>query len=424
MHLHSQLQEIKSQKVFEMKESSLYLNIFLLYHFFMQSIYQRTVEILADLVSFPVLGGESNLSILQYIQEYLDSHEVAYQLVPNQDGSKASLFARIGPAVDGGIILSGHMDVVPVEGQDWKTEPFVLTQIEDKLYARGSADMKGFVASCLANVPYFKSLHLEKPIYFAFSYDEEVGCLSAPELVKALLDFYEEKPAFAWIGEPTVMQPMVGQKGICVLETTVYGSAGHSSRIRQEVSAIHEAAKLVVWIENKMHELVNSGHLDNRFTPPHSSLHVGVFRGGIAPNVISDVCTFQWDVRTIPSDKLTDILADFQSYCTQREEELKLRFAGARIVTTEHHPPVPPLDTPEDQEIVSFIRSISPIQELGTVSYAAEAGQFAEAGLQAIICGPGDIAQAHRANEFIEIKQLELGLDMLHKLGQKLAHSS
>ncbi len=381
----------------------------------------KTIEILADLVSFPVLGGESNLTILAYIEKYLDQYGVTYVRVPNAEGTKSSLFARIGPAVDGGVVLSGHMDVVPVAGQAWDTDPFVLTHVGDKLYARGSCDMKGFLACCLALVPEWVGQSLQKPIYLAFSYDEEVGCLAAPELARALLNYYSEKPAFAIIGEPTRMQPMVGQKGICVLETTVYGSAGHSSRIRQEVSAVHEAAKLISWLENKMNFLVEAGHLDERFTPPHSSLHVGMIQGGIAPNVIADQCTFFWDVRTIPQDKLSDILFDFSRHCSQVEGELKARFPDAKIVTKEHHPPVPPLDTPADAPIVAFVQAAAPIKTLGTVAYAAEAGQFAEAGIPAIICGPGDIAQAHRANEFIEWNQLEMDLSFLRQIAQQLS---
>lgn len=380
----------------------------------------KTIEILADLVSFPVLGGESNLTILSYIEKYLDQYDIAHVRVPNAEGNKSSLFARIGPSVDGGVVLSGHMDVVPVEGQAWDTDPFILTHVEDKLYARGSCDMKGFLACCLALVPEWVQMPLQKPIYLAFSYDEEIGCLAAPELARALLNYYPEKPAYAIIGEPTRMQPMVGQKGICVLETTVHGSAGHSSRIRQEVSAVHEAAKLVAWLENKMNALVEDGHVDDRFTPPHSSMHVGMIQGGIAPNVIADRCTFFWDVRTIPMDRLEDILTDFATHCANVELDLQGRFPEAKIVTIEHHPPVPPLDTPSDAPIVAFVQAASPIKTVGTVAYAAEAGQFAEAGIPAMICGPGDIAQAHRPNEFIEINQLEMGLTFLRQVAHQL----
>ncbi|MFC3810916.1 acetylornithine deacetylase [Lacihabitans lacunae] len=382
---------------------------------------QKTKEILTDLVAFDVLGGQSNLSILAYIKNFLSERGIDFQLVPNPEGTKASLHCRIGPAVDGGVILSGHTDVVPVKGQDWQTAPFELIEKEDKLFARGSCDMKGFLACCLASVELFQKTDLKKPIYFAFSYDEEIGCLAAPELARAIKSHYTENIKYALIGEPTMMVPMVGQKGICVLKTTVKGSAGHSSRIKQEVSAIHVAAKLVVWLENKMDELVAKGETDDRFKPNHTSIHIGKFNGGIAPNVIADTCTFYWDVRTIPKSSLTEIMADFEAYCETLKSTLKERFAGAEIITEIDHPAVPPLDTPEHLSVVALIKKISENNTLDTVSYAAEAGQFAEVGFEAVICGPGDIAQAHRANEFVAISQLEKCLKMLENLAVELS---
>lgn len=216
------------------------------------------------------------------------------------------------------------------------------------------------------------------------------------------------------------MQPIVGQKGICIYDITVNGSAGHSSRILQEVSAIHEAAKLVLWLESKMKALVEAGRTDERFHPPHTSLHVGTIRGGIAPNVIADRCFFHWDIRVIPKDKLEDIYADFIAYCREREAICRERFPDFKIEVHEHHPPVPPLDTPEHLSIVEFIRKLSGQHKLDTVAYAAEAGQFAEGGFEAVICGPGSIAQAHRANEFIAVEQLEQGVAMLERLVEEL----
>lgn len=384
------------------------------------------VDILSKLVSFPVLGGQSNIVIAEWIEEYLSSHGVSYTNVPNEDGTKRSIHCRIGPAVDGGVILSGHMDVVPVEGQDWDTDPFVLTDKGDgRLYARGSCDMKGFVACCLSMVPKMVAADLKKPIYFAFSYDEEIGCLAAPELAEHIKSSYAEKPAYAIIGEPSMMQPIVGQKGIVIYKTSVNGSAGHSSRIRDEVSAIHETAKLIVWLENKMHALVEAGHIDERFTPPHTSIHCGLLpQSGIAPNVISDSASFYWDVRVIPKDKTTEILSEFETHCKTVEAACSKRFPDFKISTVEDHPDVPPLDTPEHLPIVSFIQDLTGRNDLGTVSYAAEAGQFAEAGFQAVICGPGDIAQAHRANEFVDKEQLEECVRVLGVLVGKFAENS
>lgn len=374
-------------------------------------------EILSTLVAFPVLGGESNLSIIHWIKDYVEGLGIETVLLPNEEGNKASLHCRIGPATDGGVILSGHTDVVPAKGQKWDTDPFVLTDGGDgKLYGRGSCDMKGFIACCLAVLPEMISAKLVRPIYFAFSYDEEIGCLAAPELANHIKNYYVEKPAMAIIGEPSMMQPILGQKGICVLETQVNGSAGHSSRIRQEVSAIHESARLIIWLEQKMNALIEEGRIDDRFNPPHSSLHVGQINAGIAPNVIADKATFYWDVRVIPMDSVRTIIDEFRAYCDSRERVLKEVFPGFRIDIIEHHPPVPPLDTSADAEVLALVQKITGNEQWGTVSYAAEAGQFAECGFESIICGPGDIAQAHRANEFIEKDQLKQGVQMIRNL--------
>jgi len=378
-------------------------------------------EILSKLVSFPVLGGQSNASIAEWIEAYLTEHKVSFKNVRDDEQNKRSIHCRIGPEVDGGIVLSGHMDVVPVEGQPWNTEPFLLTDGGDgKLYARGSCDMKGFIACCLAVLPEMLSADLKKPIYFAFSYDEEVGCLAAPALAADIMSHYPEKPKFALIGEPSMMQPVVGQKGMVIYKTTVNGSAGHSSRIRTEVSAIFEASRMILWLENKMNELIEAGHIDDRFSPPHTTIHSGIFeRSGIAPNVVSDSATFYWDVRVIPKDISKDIRTEFTKYCESLIEDKKHLFPEFKITTEEAHSDVPPLDTPEHLEIVGLIKELSGINELDAVSYAAEAGQFAEAGFQSVICGPGDIAQAHRANEFISKEQLQLGVEMIQRLVKK-----
>lgn len=378
-------------------------------------------KILKELVAFPILGGQSNLEIINYIKQYLESFDINCHIAYNEDGTKANMHCRIGPEVDGGIILSGHTDVVPVKGQPWTTNPFELTEKDGKLYGRGSCDMKGFLACCLACVPEMVAADLKRPIYFAFSYDEEIGCLGAPFLVEHINNTYKEKPKYAIIGEATMMEPVVGQKGICIYETTVNGSAGHSSRIKQEVSAIHEAARLILWLENKMEQLITDGHTDDRFSPNHTSLHIGTINGGIAPNIIADKCTFHWDVRVIPKDTAAGILKDFEVYCREREAVLRERFPGFRIEIKEHHPPVPPLDTPEHLSVVELIKKLSGNNSLHTVAYAAEAGQFMQGGFEAVICGPGSIAQAHRANEFISIEQLEKGVVFIKRLIEELS---
>ncbi|MCP9234903.1 acetylornithine deacetylase [Lewinella sp. JB7] len=380
-----------------------------------------STEILAHLVSFPVLGGQSNLPILRWIERYLTDLGVEYTLVPNADGTKACLHCRIGPAVDGGVILSGHLDVVPTEGQPWDTDPFTLVRKDDKLFARGSCDMKGFIACCLASVPRLQAANLRRPVYFAFSYDEEIGCMAGDIIAGAIRDHYPEQPLGAIIGEPTMLQPMVGQKGIMVYTTEVRGSQGHSSRIKEEVDAVHEAARLIVWLEEKMDALIAAGHTDARFSPDHTSIHVGKIAGGSAFNIIANHCRFEWDYRTIPRDDADQLFADFLTFCRQREELRRKIYPDFSIEHFPLHPFVPPLDTAEDAPIVDLVKDISGCSRTGTVAYAAEAGQFSNAGFPSVLCGPGDIAQAHRANEFVAIDQLEGCMMMIGRLIDRLS---
>ena len=375
-----------------------------------------TKDVLAKLVAFPVLGGDSNTSIIMWIKQHIESYGIACPLVPNPEGTKASLHCRIGPAVDGGIILSGHTDVVPVKGQNWNSDPFVLTDKGDgKLYGRGTCDMKGFIACCLNVLPQLVNANLKKPIYFALSYDEEIGCLSAPELIAHLQNHYTETPKYAIIGEPSLLQPIIGHKGICLFETTVNGSAGHSSGIKKEVSAIHEAARLILWLEAKMDTLA-ANTTDQRFTPEHTSIHVGTIKGGVAPNVIADKAVFKWDVRVIPKDDLSRILQAFKLHCKERMLKLQPRFQEFKIETSTIHPPVAAFDSPANGDIVALMAAINPNTNVDTVAYASEAGQFNAAGLQSIICGPGSIDQAHRANEFIAKQELKDYVAFLERL--------
>ena len=277
-------------------------------------------DILAKLVSFPVLGGESNLEIIHWIKSYIEAFGIKTTLVPNKEETKASLHCRIGPAVNDGVILSGHTDVVPVKGQIWDTDPFTLVKKNGKLFARGSADMKGYLACCLATLPTLIKADLKKPIYFAFSYDEEIGCLAAPELIEHIKKTYVENAKYAIIGEPSLLEPVIGKKGVCYVQTEVNGSAGHSSGIHKEVSAIHESMRLILWLENKMEQL-SEAKRDDRFEPPHSTIHVGQIKGGVATNIVADYTCFEWDVRVIPKDDIQAIFNDFFEFCKEREQE-------------------------------------------------------------------------------------------------------
>ena len=374
--------------------------------------------ILRDLVAFPVFGGDPNLAVVDYLEAYLARHGVASTRVasPDEPAAKACLHARIGPPVDGGVILSGHTDVVPVEGQAWTSDPFALAERDGRLYGRGACDMKGFLACALAAVPRLAAAELARPVYLAFSYDEEIGCVSGRLLAEALRDHYDERPALCVVGEPSLLRPVVAHKGIAVVKVTVRGSAGHSSRIRTEVSAVHEAARLVRWCEDYMEGLVRAGGLDERFDPPHSSLHVGQLHGGTAHNIVADEAWFTVDVRNVPRDAQSAIVGELEAYAKTHEATLRERFPGAAVAVEPYHPAVPPLDTPADSPALPFIAALSGRDDFAAVSYAAEAGQFADAGFATVICGPGDIAQAHRADEFITVEQLARGTAMLEGL--------
>jgi acetylornithine deacetylase len=275
--------------------------------------------------------------------------------------------------------------------------------------------MKGYIACCLAILPTLTKADLKKPIYFAFSYDEEIGCLAAPELIEHIKKTYPENATYAIIGEPSSLEPVIGKKGVCYVQTEVNGSAGHSSGIHKEISAIHESTRLIIWLENKM-KLLAQEKQDHRFEPPHSTLHVGQISGGVATNIVSDYTRFEWDVRVIPKDTIQTIFDDFFAFCKEREEEVRKLFPGFKITNTLLHPPVPALDTKETDPIVALTKKISGNNTWRTVAYAAEAGQFHEAGYQSIICGPGSIEQAHRANEFTTQEQLDKCVVMLQKL--------
>jgi len=377
---------------------------------------KRAISILDDLVAFPVLGGENNFSIANYIIGLFEENEIEYKKVMDTSGHKMSIHCRIGPAVSGGIILSGHMDVVPTQGQDWSKADFKLTHEQDRLYGRGTADMKGFLACCLAMLPYLKKTRLAKPIYLAFSYDEEVGCLASESLISSMISSYDERPSYAIIGEPSLMGIANAEKGVAFLRTKILSSAAHSSEVRESVSAIEEASHLIQWLFGKMDEFIQNGQLDNRFSPPFTTIHVGTVKGGEAVNIIADHCEFEWDVRNIPLHSISEILEVFEAYCEKRIIEKKKIFSGFTIKTELRFPAVPGFETPKESKIVRLMDSFTENQPLEALSFASEAGYYAKAGFETVVCGPGNMKQGHRADEFIEINELKKCLAFLERL--------
>ncbi len=377
-------------------------------------------EMLERLVGFATVSRDSNLDLIAFVEGYLDEHGVEHWRVESDDGKKANLLARIGPAVEGGVVLSGHTDVVPVDGQPWSTDPFTLIDKDDgKLYGRGTCDMKGFIACALAELPEWLKRGLDKPIYLALSYDEEVGCIGAPRMIERLMADHP-RPAAVIVGEPTLMQPVVAHKGATNLRTTVTGRASHSSQIDQGVSAIHVAARLVTKIEDVMSELRAEGRVDEAFNVAHSSLHVGKIAGGTAINIMARECTFEWEIRHLPGDRVEELLGRVNDYAAELEAEMQRRAPEASIVTEALNVTVPALADDNNAQVLDLCRELLGEQPSGAVAYATEAGQFQRVGLPTVICGPGSIRQAHQPDEYIEIEQLAAGTRFMQALGRRL----
>lgn len=361
-------------------------------------------DILAKLISFNTISSESNLALIEWVETYLHQYGIYTERLNDKDGlPKASLIARIGAPTEGGLIFSGHTDVVPVAGQPWTGDPFTMREIDDKYLGRGVCDMKGYLACALANAPKWATQPLKRPIYFAFSYDEEVGCDKAPAITARLIELGAEK-AWAIIGEPTLLTPVIGQKGIVNLRTTVTGAAAHSSQIlHQGISAIHETAKLVTYIEKIMDDLIATGEIDEHFNIPHSSLHVGIIHGGIAHNVLARECTLDWEIRNLPNQSIDSILARVNHYAKQLTDA----HSDLQINTRYTTPIVPGLENRNNKDLLALIQKHLPNKKPEYVAYATEAGQFQQAGFQAIILGPGSILQAHQPDEWISIAQIQ-----------------
>ncbi|QTP58401.1 acetylornithine deacetylase [Billgrantia antri] len=379
-------------------------------------------EMLERLVGFATVSRDSNLELIAFVEGYLDEHGVEHWRVESDDGKKANLLARIGPEVEGGVVLSGHTDVVPVDGQPWSTDPFTLVDKgDDKLYGRGTCDMKGFIACALVELPEWLKRGLDKPIYLALSYDEEVGCIGAPRMIERLMADHP-RPAAVIVGEPTMMQPVVAHKGATNLRTTVTGRASHSSQVDQGVSAIHVAARLVTKIEDVMSELRAEGRVDEAFNVAHSSLHVGKIAGGTAINIMARECTFEWEIRHLPSDRFEELIGRVNAYAEELEAEMQRRAPETGIVTEALNVTVPALADDNNAQVLDLCRELLGEQPSGAVAYATEAGQFQRVALPTVICGPGSIRQAHQPDEYIEIDQLAAGTRFMQALGRRLAN--
>lgn len=374
----------------------------------------EAIRLLGDLVAFDTTSCNSNLELIGYVTAYLDGLGVESRLIPSDDGAKANLFATVGPETAGGIVLSGHTDVVPVDGQDWSTDPFTLTETGGRLHARGSADMKGFIACALAMTPAFIAAGRDRPMHFALSYDEEVGCLGVGRMIDAIVAELP-RPAAVIVGEPTGMQIANAHKGICALTTTIRGREAHSSRPGDGVNAIACAAELVAYLY-RLCDALAARERDERFDPPHTTFNAGQIAGGDAINIIARECVLNWEFRPIPGADPDAIVGAVDRFV---ESELLPRMQAVdpdTDVTTLRDMFVPPLDAPEGSPAEALARRATGQNSAGTLAFVTEASLFAHAGLPAVVCGPGDIAQAHQPDEFVEIAQLEACLDFMENL--------
>jgi len=376
-------------------------------------------EILERLIAFDTTSRASNLELIAYAEELLRPLGAHLERVANADGSKANLIARIGPAVDGGVLLSGHTDVVPVDGQAWSTDPFVLTRKGGRLYGRGTADMKGFLALALAAAPAFAAATLARPVQFAFSYDEEVGCLGAPSLIQALARS-GPRPAAVIVGEPTRMETVGGHKGIATFKVTVTGREAHSSLTHLGVSAIMAAAELIGVIAELSKRLEQAADPASPFMPKGATLTIGQIHGGTAVNILARECVFAFDLRAAPGIDALGVLKPVFDKAAALDAELKARApeAGVRIEPRSNTPPMRP--EPEGAAEPLARRLAGDNGPSRVVSYAAEAGQFQAAGFSTVICGPGSIEQAHQGDEYLEVAQLERGAGFMARLVESL----
>jgi len=371
----------------------------------LQAAGPTTVEMLAKLVSFDTTSHRSNLPLIEAVAGYLESVGVPYRLSHDESGEKANIHAVIGTPGPGGLALSGHVDTVPVEGQTWASDPFTLRASGGKLYGRGTADMKGFVASCLAAIPDLQAARLARPVHLFISYDEEISCNGARRLIE---DIAESgwKPDLCLVGEPSLLQPITGHKGRLAMRVTVRGRAGHSSNPAGGVNAVAAAAEAVSWITRDAQRFAARGPFVTGYDPPHSTCHVGVIGGGAAINIIPDHAWFEMEWRTVPGDDFFEEAERLRAHVTEAIEPAMKAVDPATGFTFEVQSWIPGLALDEGHTLADLVRQVTGANGAGRVSYGTEAGLYDAAGIPTIVCGPGNIAQAHQGDEWIAESEL------------------
>ena len=386
-----------------------------------RSLAEDATEHLSRLVAFDTTSRGSNLELIAYVEAELARHGASMVRIPDADGGKANLLGLIGPQIDGGVVLSGHTDVVPVDGQPWTSDPWTLTDKGDgRLYGRGTCDMKTFIALALAAAPLFAAAPLKRPVHFAFTYDEEVGCLGAPHLIRKLVA-HGPQPRLVIVGEPTSMELVTAHKSITVFTVVVTGREAHSSQPHLGVSANLEAARLVAFIGDLAQKLDAEADTHSPFMPRGPTLTVGLIHGGTASNILARECRFTSDLRAPPAYDPEAVLEPVRKRVAELDRALKARFPGCGA-TLEVLRSVPPLTPEADSEAEALVRSLTGDNRPGrAVSYGAEAGQFQGAGFSTVICGPGSIDQAHQPDEYIDTPQIERGAVFMTRLVEALS---
>lgn len=371
------------------------------------------VEMIKSLVEIPTVSRDSNLVLIRFVADYLRAHGVDSKLVTNSSGDKANLYATVGPLVEGGVVLSGHTDVVPIDDQDWSTDPFALVEKDGRLFGRGTCDMKSFYAIALALVPEMKAL--KKPIHFALSYDEEIGCLGAPEMIRELV---QELPApqAVVVGEPTEMQVVTAHKSIFHFDTLITGREAHSSQPHRGVSAVMVAGRLINWLWEKQAQCARNAAADSLFEPPHTSFHCGVVEGGTAHNIMAHHCQFVTDIRSMPGEAAQDYFDEYRRYALEEVLPEMRRICPDTDIEFRINAEVPAYSADENDPGVVLAKRLTGQNTVSSVAYGAEAGQFQEAGYSVVMCGPGSIDQAHQPDEYISLDQVNRGVDFIRRL--------
>jgi acetylornithine deacetylase len=388
--------------------------------------HQTTLSILEALIGFPSISSESNFDIAQWIEDYLSQHGVTARRIPDPSGRKTSLLATIGPADRPGVVLSAHTDVVPVAGQDWTTPPFTATKRDGRIIGRGATDMKGFIASVLAHVPQFKKNASATPVHIALSYDEEVGCLGAPDLV-AEVAAAPVKPALCIVGEPTGLAVGYAHKGKVARRIIVTGRGGHSALPHRAANAVFAAARIASFLDELGERVSHKGRRDASFDPPYTTVHVGSLHGGTALNFVPDRAVLEFEIRSIPESDVRSLRSQVDTFVATEREKLKAQAREADIVV-EDMASYPALMTPSTSAPVAAAQRLADDGTAGTavttVSFGTEAGLYAQAGIPTVVCGPGDIQRAHKADEWIGIDELAASDRMMQRLADTLGKSA